>query len=324
MATGMPIPRLPWRNVEAREGPGGLVYIAIVQASYVRYHLGSWSDGREAAIAVDRASLHFGLGVALNVPEESRRRGPASPAELKVLARASRPKLRGASKYFGVAKLADGTARAQITVNGRSRNIARFRTERAAARLNFPNEGLPPATIDEIRREQEREVNARMRRKASSHFDGVSCDRRGCHAYVPLAGTNLRIATYDDERAAALAYDRAVLYLLGGNVQRNFPRRRVTPASPEQLRTERRAEVKQRCTSKYVGVSWSRRAQKWQAAISVGPRRECRAHHLGFFDDEEDAARAYDRALWRFRHERQRPVRFNFPAEYAERNLRGG
>jgi len=326
--------RLPWRNVSARESKRGFVYTAIVQADRVRHHLGSWIDAREAAIAVDRASLHFGIDVALNIPDESRRRGAASPAELRGIARATRPKMgHGASRFFGVARGADGTYRAQIGVDGGNVGIARFRTELeaaraydrvarelhgASARLNFPNEPLRPATINEIKQEQEREVNARIRAKASSRYDGVSHSREGgWEAYVPLAGTNLHIATYDDEMSAALAYDRAVLHLFGPAAERNFPRRHVTPASIEQLRAERRAEVKQRCTSNYEGVSWSRRSKKWHAAISVGPRLECKTHHLGYFDVEEDAARAYDRALYRFRHERQGPLRMNFPSEWG-------
>lgn len=328
----MATPQPAWRNVSARESRRGLVYTAIVQADRVRHHLGSWFDAREAAIAVDRATLHFGIDATLNIPEESRRRGPASPAELRVLARASRPKVTHGT-FFGVSRGADGTFRAQIGVAGRSLPIARFFTELdaaraydrvarkllgAPARLNFPDERLRPATIDEIRQEQEREVNARIRAKASSRYDGVSHTLKGgWEAYVPLAGTNLHIATYDDELAAALAYDRAALHFFGPGAARNFPRRRTTPASIAELRAERRAEVKQRSTSKFTGVSWSKRQKSWWASISVGPRKGGKTHHLGYFAEEEDAARAYDRALYRFRDERKGPLRMNFPSEWG-------
>lgn len=381
------------------------MYIAIVQANGVRHHLGSWSDGREAAIAVDRASLHFGIDVTLNVPEESRRRGPASPAELKVLARASRPKGRGASRYFGVTRSKDGRYRATICRDGKPFEITRFASEEAAARaydrvavgwfgkdarLNFPRERPRAATIDEIRREQggrpvedksskfrgvhwfeprqrfaasirgdgrywslghweserdaaiaydraalhfrgagahlnfpklrldpaspdeiQREQATRARAKMSSRYEGVSRTRDGWAAYVPLAGARINLGVYEDEAAAALAYDRAALHLFGPEAHRNFPRRRVEAAAPEAIRAERRANVKLRHSSRYDGVTWQPSGRKWVAHIAVGPRVGGKTHHLGVFDTEEEAARARDRALL---HLGRDPAKLNFPA----------
>jgi hypothetical protein len=45
-------------------------------------------------------------------------------------------------------------------------------------------------------------------------------------------------------------------------------------------------------TSKYLGVSWDKRSDKWLAQIQVDGKTK----HLGYFTVEEDAARAYDRA----------------------------
>jgi hypothetical protein len=45
-------------------------------------------------------------------------------------------------------------------------------------------------------------------------------------------------------------------------------------------------------SSRFKGVSWYNRIGKWQSQISVNRRKL----HLGSFDDETDAARAYDQA----------------------------
>ena len=48
-----------------------------------------------------------------------------------------------------------------------------------------------------------------------------------------------------------------------------------------------------RGTSKYKGVSWVQRGQKWRAEIRI----DGKSTHLGYFDSEEAAARKYDESV---------------------------
>jgi len=65
---------------------------------------------------------------------------------------------------------------------------------------------------------------------------------------------------------------------------------------------------RQNGTSRFKGVSWHKCVGKWRADIGVNGRHLS----LGHFEEEEDAARAYDRAAAIYQGEF---VRLNFPCE---------
>ncbi|GAH46575.1 unnamed protein product [marine sediment metagenome] len=48
--------------------------------------------------------------------------------------------------------------------------------------------------------------------------------------------------------------------------------------------------------SKYIGVSWHKYKKKWYAQISVNGKRK----HIGYFDDEIEAGKAYDEAARKY------------------------
>jgi hypothetical protein len=69
---------------------------------------------------------------------------------------------------------------------------------------------------------------------------------------------------------------------------------------------------KEGCSSKYRGVCRHKATRKWAAKISVDMKRI----HLGVFEDEVEAARAYDTAAKKYHGEF---ARLNFPNERGEK-----
>jgi hypothetical protein len=155
-------------------------------------------------------------------------------------------------------------------------------------------------------------LQKRSRRGKTSRFLGVhriaDAEARPWMALVAVGGRRFYVGAYETEHLAAVAYDRVALHF--GATKRNFPRRRLKPARPEELR----AEIKKRAgrTSRFRGVHHSEKgaARPWVAMIGVGGTRQT---NLGAWATEKQAAEAYDRAALHFGKPQQ-----NFPHRRLE------
>jgi hypothetical protein len=156
------------------------------------------------------------------------------------------------------------------------------------AQLNFP-------TMKEQAAEEAKEQQWNKCGEAGSKYRGVSWHKKNnkWDAHINYDGKKHHFGYFEDEEEAARAYDKAARAQHGKRAQLNFPAE---------------GESGPRKSSKYRGVSWDKSKNKWQAQINYDGKKR----HLGSFKDEEEAARAYDRAA---RDQRGEKAQLNFPAE---------
>jgi len=250
------------------------------------------------------------------LPRASRRLGPASPAELRHLAR-ERSRHRGfASRYFGVHPCANGGWRAVVVKDNRKAGVGSFDSERQAALvrdrlalhlglsralLNFPDRRTQPASVEELRRELKATRTAGAHHGNVYRIAGQSSRPWLAHIRVP-GGRSLFLGDWATEKDATHAIDRASLYYYGQGVKLRCPRMaaRYVPADAATLKVEARREFKSTTTSRYLGVTL--RSGAWVATLRHGDRDL----YLGRFRREADAARAFDAAALRLRGPRAR------------------
>ncbi len=226
----------------------------------------------------------------------------------------------GTSRHRGVSwNEGKGKWQAQLTVDGKEQHIAYFEDEEAAARawddalrehglqeergLNFPREGERSWADIEAERRATRERNLatvlgrRAEGRSDSPFRGVSWDEQTgkWHARLQVDGTQQHPGYFEDEKDAARAWDDAVRER--GLVDKrgvNFPRDGEKAAA---------------WSSEFRGVSWHKRNGKWEVRVQHQRKRR----HVGCFDDEAAAARAYDAKAAELHG---RKAKFNFAHEW--------
>ena len=144
----------------------------------------------------------------------------------------------------------------------------------------------------------------------ASKYVGVWFDKRKKKwtAQIYIDGKTRYIGAYDDEDEAAVNYARAVFKYRS---EKNQPKTREqslftldlsdVPAQPPVLK---RGHIKEG-TSKYVGVYFDKRKKKWIAQIHIDGKTRL----IGAYDDEDEAAVNYARAVFKYRSGKKQNAR---------------
>lgn len=116
-----------------------------------------------------------------------------------------------------------------------------------------------------------------------------------------LGGNLATLFDSDDEDGAARAYDKVARHVrdkvahgqrsLDHLVRLNFPSG-VEQAAYDEA-TDQRMEASQPRVSQFIGVTYNTEVRKWQAKLKT---EHSGSQHLGVYEEEEDAARAWDAA----------------------------
>eukprot|EP01047_Picozoa_sp_COSAG01_P051362 COSAG01_NODE_5294_length_4352_cov_12.531860_2_plen_946_part_00 len=306
-------------------------WVAALRHQGHRQHIGVFVDEESAARAYDvRARELRGVAAWLNFPRAGERQGvtcqrvdPEVRAAGAALVATRRQQDQRSSKYRGVSWV-QGKWSARISQEGRKQHLGAFPDEESAARaydarahelhgvaaqLNFPRagerQGAACQRVDRVARAASAALVTTRRQQQgqrSSKYRGVSWDKNSGRWRVCIKhkGGQEHLGSLLDEESAARAYDERARELHGVAARLNFPRASEqqgaanvsqdahVKAAYEALVATRRQQHAN--SSKYRGVTWKKKLGKWSAAIG----HEQRWQHLGYFLDEESAARAYD------------------------------
>jgi hypothetical protein len=184
-------------------------------------------------------------------------------------------------------------------------SAARYYRGEGAARNGT---GAPARSQEELQR---RASEARaVERGDTSAYRGVTNDpeRPGWTAQIGIDGWSYFLGRFAEETQAARAADMAIRQYRPESPT-NFDGEEARTVAEirrwaRRLKSEEGLEGKS-TGSRYRGVWWDRRQEKWVAEIKVDGEK----NHLGRFESEVEAARAYDEAALR-RHD---PANTNFP-----------
>ncbi|MDP4181596.1 MAG: hypothetical protein Q8942_10930 [Bacillota bacterium] len=127
----------------------------------------------------------------------------------------------------------------------------------------------------------------RQKEDTSSKYVGVYKDKHApvWHSAVEKDGKRYYLGVFENEINAALAYNDKAIELYGSQARLN-----EIDASESELKN-RKGRIIKKQSSIYKGVGWYEPGKKWRTYLHHNKK----AYFLGHFDDEKEAARAYNR-----------------------------
>jgi hypothetical protein len=218
----------------------------------------------------------------------------------------------GTSKYEGVSfNKAWNKWQAKISFDGKRYSVGYYDNEekaaidyaRAVSKYKGGKKGKPKF-IDLTDVPPQSPLLKSSSKDGASKYLGVYFDKASNKwvAMIYVDGKNHRIGYYDNEEEAAIDYARAVSKYKGG--KKGKPKfidlTDVPPQSPI-LKSNGMDGA-----SKYEGVFFKKATNKWQAQISVDGKNR----HIGYYDDEEEAAGDYARAVSKYKGEKKVEPKF--------------
>ena len=180
------------------------------------------------------------------------------------------------SRYTGVCWIArDSKWCASIRVNGKGVYLGDFKNEEDAARIYDKHAGPLGRPVNFPTNDNHKKAQ----KNGASKYEGVwwDLDKHKWEAFGVKHGESIFLGCFESEEEAARAVDNHFVEEL------RLPRINFPDASEL-----RQASVSM--ASHYVGVNRKAKYKRWYATITVGGKNV----HLGSFDNEEEAARAFD------------------------------
>eukprot|EP00984_Skeletonema_dohrnii_P000070 scaffold23_cov101-Skeletonema_dohrnii-CCMP3373.AAC.5 len=238
----------------------------------------------------------------------------------------------GASKYTGVTFYKPMNKwKAQIYIDGKQRGIGYYDNEEEAAadyaRAVFKYKGQ--GALDKARETKEENSSFIIDlsnvppqhpipksggyiKEGASKYNGVTFSKamNKWQAQISIDGKQRLIGYYESEEAAAADYARAV-FKYRGQGQGALDKARETKEEkssfidlsdvPPQPPIPKSAGRIKEGASKYTGVFFDKQMNKWTAQISI----EGKQRHIGYYDNEEEAAIDFARAVFKYKEKRK-------------------